>query len=827
MDSRRDFLKKAALLAAGSASGGLFPASIQRAFAIDPPAGSTYLDAEHVVVLMQENRSFDHAFGRLRGVRGFNDPRAVKLPDGNPVWLQSNKQGETYAPFRLDLHGSKSTWMSSLPHSWGDQTAARNSGHHDGWLDAKRSGNTAYAQLPLTLGFYDREDLPFYYALADAFTICDQNFCSSLTGTTPNRLYLWSGTIRAEPSMQSKANVWNSDVSYGSEAHWKTFPERLEESGISWRIYQNELSLETGFKDEEEAWLANFTNNPLEWFSQYHVRFHERFRQELPAMEQATETHLKQLEAKAAPTDQERKKITQLQAELKRIRSWRETYTAANFAKLPVREQNLHRKAFTTNLGDPDYRKLTSQTYQDGAQERTMQMPKGDVLHQFREDVQSGQLPTVSWVIAPERFSDHPGSPWYGAWYISETLDILTKNPEVWKKTILVLCYDENDGYFDHVPPFAAPAPNVPGAGKVSVGIDPSLEHVPTSPDRPTLPIGLGFRVPLIIASPWSRGGYVSSQIFDHTSILQLLENWLTHKTSQAIKETNITDWRRTVCGDLSSVFRPFHGEKIPLPKPVELAPFLSSIHQAQFRPLPSGFKRLNPEELAATRNTRRPLRGMVEQEPGTRPACPLPYELAVDGRLNLERKALRVSFVADNQFFGKHAAGAPFRVNALTKTHTPAGKLETNRVWDYTVRAGDRLVDDFVLSDFLDEHYHLQINGPNGFRREFQGNADDPALEVQLNPTSKKNPASTVLHLTNHHADRFLTVTITDLAYGTGVQTVTLKPGETRNVAYDLTASHGWYDWQIRVKDAPRYEQHYAGHIETGKESSSDPQMA
>ena len=84
-------------------------------------------------------------------------------------------------------------------------------------------------------------------------------------------------------------------------------------------------------------------------------------------------------------------------------------------------------------------------------------MPKGDLLHQFREDVGNGELPTISWVVPPERFSDHPDSAWYGAWYIAELLDILTQKPEIWQKTIFILTYDENDGYFDHVPPFAAP----------------------------------------------------------------------------------------------------------------------------------------------------------------------------------------------------------------------------------------------------------------------------------------------------------------------------------------------------------------------------------
>ncbi|MEN9674689.1 MAG: hypothetical protein RIS76_585, partial [Verrucomicrobiota bacterium] len=134
-------------MAAGGGMSGGFPAVIQRALAIDPAPGSTWLDAEHVVILMQENRSFDHCYGALRGVRGFNDPHAVTLPNGNPVWLQSNRAGETYAPFRLNIRDTKATWMSSLPHSWVDQTDARNGGHQDGWLDAKRSGNKDYAGM--------------------------------------------------------------------------------------------------------------------------------------------------------------------------------------------------------------------------------------------------------------------------------------------------------------------------------------------------------------------------------------------------------------------------------------------------------------------------------------------------------------------------------------------------------------------------------------------------------------------------------------------------------------------------------------------------------
>src|ERR1700709_2894519 len=97
-DTRRDFIKKAALLTGAAGFASILPASIQKAMAINPAPGSTYMDAEHIVILMQENRSFDHTYGTLRGVRGFNDPRAVTLPNQNPVWLHSNAKGETYPP---------------------------------------------------------------------------------------------------------------------------------------------------------------------------------------------------------------------------------------------------------------------------------------------------------------------------------------------------------------------------------------------------------------------------------------------------------------------------------------------------------------------------------------------------------------------------------------------------------------------------------------------------------------------------------------------------------------------------------------------------------
>ena len=252
------------MLLSGAAGVTILPESIQRAFAIDPQKGSTYLDAEHIVILMQENRSFDHCFGALRGVRGFNDPRAISLPNQNPVWFQTNEKGETFAPFRLNIKDTNATWMGSLPHGWTDQVDARNGGRYDQWLVAKKSGRNQYSEMPLALGYYNREDIPFYYSLADAFTVCDQNFCSSLTGTTPNRLYLWTGTARDEAHANIQARIRNEETDYDALAHWKTFPERLEENNISWKIYQNEISVGVGFSGEEDDWLANFTDNPIE-----------------------------------------------------------------------------------------------------------------------------------------------------------------------------------------------------------------------------------------------------------------------------------------------------------------------------------------------------------------------------------------------------------------------------------------------------------------------------------------------------------------------------------------------------------------------------------
>lgn len=805
MESRRSFLRKAALLAGATAAAHTLPPSIQRALAIDAPVGSTYLDAEHIVFLMQENRSFDHCFGSLRGVRGFNDPRAITLPNGLPIWAQSNAKGETYTPFRLDIKNTKATWMGSLPHGWKDMVYARNDGKMDTWLEAKRAGNPEYRPMPLTMGYYDREDIPFYYAFADAFTVCDQHFCSSLTGTSPNRSYFWSGTVREEPrNGNSVAHVENGQMIYKGLG-WKTYPERLQEAGVSWRVYQNELSLPVGFEGEEEDWLANFTNNNLEFHQQYHVRFHPAHRAHLEKLAALLENEL--AVGKDSDDVQQKKR-----AQLAKVRADLEEYTAANFEALPEVEREIHRRAFATNTEDPDYHRLETIHYTDEEGEKHVQVPKGDILHQFRKDVTEGKLPTVSWLVAPCNFSDHPGAPWYGAWYVSEALDILTKNPETWKKTIFVLTYDENDGYFDHVPPFVPPHPDGRD-GVAAKGVDTADEYVTTAQERErsgdpaaTLesPIGLGFRVPMVVASPWSKGGWVNSEVFDLTSPLQFLEHLLEKKTGKAIKETNISAWRRLVCGDMTSIFRPATGAEAPAVEALGRNPYVERIFSAKTKGLPGNYvlvDKANPQ--------------WPQQEPGTKPACPLPYNLRVSAQLDNDHTNLAVRFEAVGGMSKTKPVGVPFRVHAMVPY---ASDALPGRTWNFAVREGEPLGYRWPLVEFGAGVYHLQVHGPNGLFWEFKGTADDPDVVVAV-----QGDADTGKVQVRCTSGSKLELHVRDVSY-TGATHSISTTGEP--LWLDVGASGGWYDVVVEVVGHPSFGRRFAGHVETGKPSITDPLM-
>jgi phospholipase C len=841
MDSRRDFLRKAALLTSAAGLSDFLPASIQRALAIDPVLGSTYMDAEHIVILMQENRSFDHCFGNLRGVRGYNDPRAIDLPNKNKVWLQSNAAGETYAPFRLNIKDTKATWMSSLPHSRESQVNALNHGKFDKWLDSKRSDNKEFEKLPLTMGYYNREDIPFYYAFADAFTVCDQHFCSSLTGTNPNRLYFWTGTVREEQHKGSRALLDNGESEF-MDLHIASFPERLQDNGISWKVYQNELSndynFDVGLNDEEDEWLGNYSDNPLAYLAHYNVRMHKTNIDSLHLVETRLMGEIAAIEKKIQNNEDRKlkKELDKKKAALLLVKQNKENFTSEKFKKLSEREKSIHERAFVTNSKDPQYRELTPLNYDDNGTARTLNVPKGDVLHQFREDVKTGQLPMVSWLVAPENFSDHPSAPWYGAWYVSEALDILTQNPEVWKKTIFILTYDENDGYFDHVPPFVPPNPNKSHAGKMSKGLDTQVDYAANADNLKydaQGPIGLGYRVPMVIASPWTKGGWVNSEVFDHTSTLQFLEDFLNKKTGKTVKESNISNWRRAICGNLISAFRPYNGEKNETPEFLNKNKVVESIHKAKFKKLPDSYKWLNADEITHINQFPHTAPYMPQQEKGIKPSCALPYQLYVDGKLSADKRSFALQFSAANELFGESASGSPFNVYAPGKYLQETDKdheMDNVRTWNYTVLAGDTLADVWPLNEFENGNYHLRVYGPNGFYREFKGNSTDPDIDISFEyhrSIAQGKMLTGNVELKFHNLTGNLhNIVITDHAYKTNNHKRSLNVGEKSVEILNLVNSHGWYDFSVKINGDHMFEKRYAGRVETGKPSFSDPQM-
>lgn len=344
--------------------------------------------------------------------------------------------------------------------------------------------------------------------------------------------------------------------------------------------------------------------------------------------------------------------------------------------------------------------------------------------------------------------------------------------------------------------------------------------------------MGLGYRVPLVVASPWSRGGYVCSQVFDHTSILQMLEKFVSHKTGKTVRETNITPWRRAICGDLNSVFRPAAAETKESLKRMDGDAFFRSIHQAQFKPPPTIPRRLTPSEIKAARQSLRGLAAMPQQESGMRPSCPLPYELAVHGGLAEDRRSFRMSFTAGRAIFGERSAGAPFHVyTPAPYRNSSAEEAAPGRTWAFAAAAGQRVDYQWPLAAFAGGAYHLRAHGPNGFYREFKGTQEDPAIDIVLEAerSGDKWTGNLVLVLTSRAGKAPLAVTVEDASYGAVPMKLTVEAGPNAAVRkpVPLQKSHGWYDLRVTIAGAPGFAQRFAGHVETGEESRTDPLMA
>ncbi|MER6542022.1 phospholipase C, phosphocholine-specific [Streptomyces sp. NPDC001250] len=676
--NRRRFLQLAGATTAFTALNG----SIQRAAAL--PAHhrtGTVKDVEHIVVLMQENRSFDHYFGTLRGVRGFGDPRSV-TQNGKSVWKQSDGTKDIL-PFHPDADDLGLAFIQDLPHGWNDTHAAFNGGKYDKWVPAK--GTTSMAYLT-------RKDIPFHYALADAFTLCDAYHCSFMGSTDPNRYYMWTGYVGNDGKGGGPV-LGNDEKGYG----WTTFPERLEQAGVSWKIYQDigdGLDATGSWGWIQDAYRGNYGDNSLLYFNQYRD---------------------------ARP-------------------------------------------------GDALYDKARTGT----------DAKKGEgFFDQLKADVKGGKLPQVSWVVAPEAFTEHPNWPAnYGAWYVSQVLDALTADPEVWGKTALFITYDENDGFFDHVVPPFPPA----SAAQGKSAVDASLDLFKGDAGHVAGAYGLGQRVPMLVVSPWSKGGYVCSETFDHTSIIRFIEGRF------GVHEPNVSPWRRAITGDLTSAFDFSRKDTKPvaLPSTTAYEPPDHNRHP-DYVPKPPA----NP--------------ALPKQERGHRPTRPLKYAPLVDASADTAAGKLTLTFAS-----GAHA-GAGFLVTSGNRTDGP---------WTYTTEAGKSLSDTWnsVYSAGL---HDLTVHGPNGFLRVFKGKG------------KAAGPEATARHVGDH-----LELTFTNKGsgtvklklvngYGGSPAAVSVRPGATVKHTVDLTASKRWYDVTVTCDADPAFLRGFAGHVENGRPGVSDPAIA
>ncbi len=432
--SRRRLLQGLGAAGAAAFAAEFLPSNVRRALAVGPSQGGRLSDIKHVVILMQENRSFDHYFGTLPNVRGFSDPAAVTLSTGNSVFYQPDPENPDgyLLPFHLDTQTTSAQAQPSTSHAYTVQHSAWNGGLMNNWLPAHLAADGVNG--PYTMGYLERDDIPFQFALAENFTICDNYHCSVLGPTWPNRLYHVSAWI--DPLGVAGGPI-TSNID-PTPYKWLSYPEALTNAGVPWQVYQE---------------VDNYECNLLEMFNSFQV----------------------------AP--------------------------------------------------------VSSTLYQSGL--RTFSSG------QFEYDAIHDRLPTVSWIIPTSYQSEHPDyTPAAGADFVASKIDAIAANPDVWAKTVFILNYDENDGIFDHVVPPTAPAGT---AGEYAV-------------DYPADPIGAGFRVPCVIVSPFTQGGWIASETFDHTSVLRFLE------TLTGVTIPNITPWRRATFGDLTSAFGAFpSGGPFPL----------------------------------------------------------------------------------------------------------------------------------------------------------------------------------------------------------------------------------------------------------------------
>ncbi|MGA8671336.1 MAG: alkaline phosphatase family protein, partial [Terracidiphilus sp.] len=240
--TRRELLKIGAASGAAGFAGSLFPGCGGHAgLPMNPGTGTgssacaKVTDIDHVVILIQENRSFDHYFGSYRGVRGFSEQSAAfQQPyPGNT----SNAPAGVLLPFHMDTSQVNAACTHDITHDWMPQHQSWNNGAMNGFVTSRVAVNANDAVL--SMGYYTRADLPYYYAVADVFTLCDNYFCSVIGPTDPNRIYSMAASIDPDgknggPLLQTL--VTNRSSFFG-KLTYTTMPEQLQARGISWKVY--------------------------------------------------------------------------------------------------------------------------------------------------------------------------------------------------------------------------------------------------------------------------------------------------------------------------------------------------------------------------------------------------------------------------------------------------------------------------------------------------------------------------------------------------------------------------------------------------------------
>ena len=720
--NRRDFLLNSTKALFGTAALTSFPMSIQKALAIDAKVETgTIKDVKHVVILTQENRSFDNYFGTLKGVRGFGDRFTIPLTQGRKVWEQYDANKNKVYPYHLDSKRGNAQRVSGTPHSWTDGQYAWDHGRMGNWVQYKQ---------PQSMGYYKQQEVEYQFALANAFTICDAYHCAMHTGTNSNRMFIWTGTNG--PTAANVASVVNDLDAIGPSTigyDWTTYPERLQQAGVSWKVYQNMPD--------------NFTDNPLAGFKQYR--------------------RANELSGKPVNHDSDCP-----------------AYDPAIDATQPL------------------YKGIANT------------MPDGGFLGTFKEDIGKGQLPQVSWLVAPATYSEHPGpsSPVQGAWYIQEVLNALTERPELWSQTVFIINFDENDGYFDHIPSPSAPSIDVSGevCGKSTLTTEQmSYEyatHVKASAGQPNFTdpkisngvgvYGPGIRVPMYIISPWSRGGWVNSQTFDHSSVIRFLEQCF------GVKEPNISPYRRAVCGDLTSAFNFKTPNLLPLPN---LSGQTTKAEADAIRKAQEGMPQVS-----------RPLnQAYPAQETGIRPSRALPYILHTSAKVDSASKTVRLMFSNT----GSHAA--VFHVY---------DKLNLDAIpRRYMVEAGKQLDD---LWQTKENRYDLWILGPNGFHRAFKGHLAKiaqrealPEIRVCMEECDPK-----MFLKVRHDGKQAVKLIVKANAYLPNKTWVIETSTTEKELSWDMSEFGGWYDFTVTIENEPSYSRRFAGRIETNEDSISDPYM-